>query len=161
MPAKPKKDKTEPAPVGRPTKYEADYAEQGYKLCLLGATDKELADFFEVSEATLNNWKHEHPKFLESIKKGKDHADSNVADRLYQRATGFNHPEEQIFQFQGQVVRAQTVKQYAPDTVACIFWLKNRQKGKWRDKQDHEVTGKDGAPIDHSLTVKFVDGSRG
>ncbi len=38
------------------SKYQEDYAEQAYKLCLLGATDNTLADFFEVSEQTINNW---------------------------------------------------------------------------------------------------------
>lgn len=33
--------------IGRPTKYRPEFAEQARKLCLLGATDKELADFFE------------------------------------------------------------------------------------------------------------------
>ena len=42
---------------GRPTKYKAEYAEQARKLCLLGATDMEMADFFEVSEFTINKWK--------------------------------------------------------------------------------------------------------
>lgn len=32
---------------GRPTKYKEEYTDQAYKLCLLGATDKEMADFFE------------------------------------------------------------------------------------------------------------------
>jgi hypothetical protein len=39
-------------------------------------------------------------------------------------------------------------KFYPPDTTACIFWLKNRQREQWRDVQRHEVTGKDGAPLD-------------
>lgn len=142
--------------MARPTKYKEDYADQARKLCLLGATDKELADFFGVTESTLNLWKKEHPEFSESIKSGKDDADANVADRLYQRAMGYTHDEEEIFQYQGNPVRVATKKHYAPDTIAAIFWLKNRQKGKWRDKQDHEVTGKDGQPIDHSLTIKFV-----
>ena len=43
------------------------YAEQARKLCLLG-TDAELADFFEVSESTINNWKFDYPEFSESIK---------------------------------------------------------------------------------------------
>ncbi|EFB1429709.1 terminase, partial [Escherichia coli] len=38
-------------------------------------------------------------------------------------------------------------KYYPPDTTAAIFWLKNRQKDKWRDKVDHELTGKDGGAI--------------
>ena len=29
-----------------------------------------------------------------------------------------------------------------PDTTACIFWLKNRQPDKWRDKQDMNIDAK-------------------
>ncbi len=54
--------------MARPTKYQEAYAEQARKLCLLGYTDAELADFFEVSESTINKWKLDYPKFSESIK---------------------------------------------------------------------------------------------
>lgn len=135
--------------AGRPTDYKEEYNEQAYKLCLLGATDKELADFFNVCEATINNWKIDVPEFLESIKKGKDLADANVADRLYQRALGFEHPSEEIkvvSNGQGEgssIERVPITKIYPPDTTAAIFWLKNRQKDKWRDKQeiDHTTDG--------------------
>ena len=63
-------------PAGRPSQYKAEYCEQAYKLCLLGATDVQLADFFGVSEQTLNTWKQKHPKFLESLRAGKDEADA-------------------------------------------------------------------------------------
>ncbi len=39
--------------MARPTKYQEAYAEQARKLCLLGYTDAELADFFEVSDLPL------------------------------------------------------------------------------------------------------------
>lgn len=55
--------------MARPTKYQEAYAEQARKLCLLGYTDAELADFFEVSESTINKWKLDYPKFSESIKR--------------------------------------------------------------------------------------------
>ena len=32
-------------------------------------------------------------------------------------------------------------KHYAPDATAAIFWLKNRQPDKWRDKQEVEQSG--------------------
>ncbi|SDY78195.1 hypothetical protein [Nitrosomonas sp. Nm33] len=41
-------------PTGRPTSYRPEYAEQAYKLCLLGATDKQLAEFFNVVESTIS-----------------------------------------------------------------------------------------------------------
>lgn len=134
--------------AGRPSKYKTEYTEQAYKYCLLGATDIELAKMFEVDEATINRWKQDHPEFCVSIKEGKEQADANVANRLYQRAMGYEHPELITASYQGQITDTMTVtKHYAPDPTAAIFWLKNRQPAKWRDKQDVELSGKDGAPI--------------
>ncbi len=124
---------------GAPTKYKSEYALQGYKYCLLGATDADLATMFEVDEATINRWKKAHKEFCESIKKGKDIADANVADRLYQRALGYEHKEDYITQYQGMPVIIPTVKHYAPDPTAAIFWLKNRRPKSWRDKQEVEA----------------------
>lgn len=132
---------TEKNKGGRPSAYREEFAEQARKLCLLGATDKELAEFFEVSEATINNWKLVHYEFLESIKRGKQIADGEVADRLYQRAMGYEHPEDDIRAVEGRIVITPTIKHYPPDTTAAIFWLKNRQKAQWRDKQEIEQTG--------------------
>jgi hypothetical protein len=134
--------------AGRPTKYQEEYSEQAYKLCLLGATDKDLADFFEVNEDTINEWKKVYPEFSESLKKGKDLADANVADRLYQRALGFEHDSEEIkVVSDGQglgssIERVPIRKVYPPDSTAAIFWLKNRQKDKWRDKTEADITTK-------------------
>lgn len=134
--------------VGRPTDYKAEYAEQAYKLCLLGHTDKELADFFEVAESTIYEWKKVHPEFSESITNGKEVADAEIAVSLYQRAKGYSHPEDKIFQYEGDPVVVPTIKHYPPDTAAAFIWLKNRQKGKWRDTQQHELTGAGGGPIE-------------
>jgi hypothetical protein len=133
--------------MARPSSYRAEYAEQARKLCLLGATDKELGDFFGVTEQTINGWKTAHKEFFESIKKGKMQADSDVADRLYQRAMGYEHPEIDLRVVNGEIVETPIKKIYAPDTTAAIFWLKNRQRKHWRDKVDQEITGADGGPV--------------
>lgn len=132
---------------GRPTDYSDDYPEQAEKLCKLGATDKELAEFFEVVESTINLWKQEHPKFSESIKKGKTLADAEVASKLYHRAIGYEHADTHFSAYEGAVTATPMTKHYAPDPVAAIFWLKNRQRAKWRDKTEQEVSG--------SVTLKF------
>ncbi|AEG59362.1 terminase [Desulforamulus ruminis] len=128
--------------AGRPSKYKEEYAEQAYKLCLLGATDKELADFFNTSEQTLNTWKKKHPEFLESLKKGKIEADAVIAQKLYHRAKGYSHPSTKFATYEGQITdQVEYTEHYPPDTAAAIFWLKNRQPSKWRDKQDVEHSG--------------------
>ena len=151
-PKQTKKGKTPPKPkgAGRPTRYQAEFAEQALKLCRLGATDKELADFFGVDVRTIDRWKHSHAEFCRSLKKGKSAADAEVADRLYQRALGFSHAEDKILQHNGIPVIVPTVRHYAPDTLACIYWLKNRRPDLWRDKVNLEHTGPNGGPIQTS-----------
>lgn len=128
-------------PNGRPTKYKEEYSEQAYKLCLLGAIDTEIADFFDVCVDTINEWKKQHEDFSASIKRGKQVADGEVASKLFHRATGYQHDDVDIKMYEGQIIETQLIKHYPPDTTAAIFWLKNRQPAKWRDKQDitHDV----------------------
>lgn len=128
--------------MGRPTLYKKEYNEQAYKLCLLGATDATLADFFEVNEDTINEWKKVHKSFSESLKKGKTLADAEIAKALYHRAKGYEHPDVDIKIYEGQIITTEITKHYAPDSTAAIFWLKNRQPKEWRDKQDLDVNAK-------------------
>lgn len=138
---------------GRPSPYREEFSAQVAKLCRLGATDKEIGEFFDVCEATVNNWKTDHPEFLESIKKGKSAADAEVADRLYKRATGYSHVDTKFASFEGKITDSvEYIKHFTPDTIACIFWLKNRRPDLWRDKV--EVTGKDGGP----MTIQLAPG---
>ena len=127
--------------AGRPTEYKEEYNEQVYKLCLLGAIDKEIADFFGVEEKTLNNWKIKHPEFLQSIKEGKEKADAEVAKSLYKRATGYKKKSIQFATFRGEITdREEYIEDIPPDTTAAIFWLKNRKADVWREKQEIATT---------------------
>lgn len=133
--------------MARPSSYKPEYAAQAKKLCLLGATDVEVADFFQVTERTVNRWKADYPEFCQSLKLGKDEADDRVEKSLYRRALGYSHEAVKILTVGGEVKHEPYTEHYPPDTVACIFWLKNRRKEDWRDKIDHEHAGKNGGPI--------------
>lgn len=126
-------------PAGRPTKYDESFNEQVEKLAKLGATDEEMADFLNIVTSTFYLWKDEYPSFSESIKRGKIIADSNVADRLYQRAMGFEHPSEEIKVVDKDIERVPIIKVYPPDSTAAIFWLKNRRPKEWREKTEIEA----------------------
>ena len=118
--------------MARLTVFKEEYVEQAYRLCLLGATDKEMADFFGVSEKTFNSWKKAQPELLQSIKRGKDDADARVAQSLFRRATGYEREEEEIKVISlggnngSTIDRVPVIKHYPPETAACAFWLKNR-----------------------------------
>jgi len=125
---------------GRPTDYDPAYNEQARKLCVLGYIDTELADFFGIAESTLNLWKIKHPKFMEALKAGRDVANADVAESLYSRAMGYSHDDVHIHvSAKGDVTQVKTKKHYPPDSTACIFFLKNRDRRRWQDKQNHEI----------------------
>ncbi len=120
--------------VGRPTDFKDEYLIQVKRLCLLGAKDKEIAEFFNIAESTLNNWKKTIPAFMESIRAGKEDADANVTESLYKRALGYTVTETK--EEDGTNGKKSTVatKHIPGDTSSAIFWLKNRQPERWRDK---------------------------
>jgi hypothetical protein len=124
---------------GRPTLYRERYAEEGRKLCELGATDAQMGDFWGVHENTINNWKRAHPEFTQEVRLGKMWADALVAEALYRRGIGYSHPAVKILQHEGKPVVAEYTKHYPPDTQAAMFCLKNRQPGLWKDVKSREV----------------------
>ncbi|WKA26361.1 hypothetical protein [Bradyrhizobium roseum] len=71
----------------------------------------------------------------------------DVADRLHQRAMGFEYMEAKAHKLKtveyknGKMVketeRLETImlkRVVPPDSTACIFWLKNRRKVEWRER---------------------------
>ena len=133
---------SKPSRAKRPgpcSSYQAEYAEQARKLCLLlGADDQELARFFDVPPATLQEWLAAVPEFAAAVRAGRTLADADVADRLWRRAVGYSHDAVRIFSHQGKALEVAYTEHYPPDTTACLFWLKSRQPERWREKIEHD-----------------------
>jgi len=127
--------------MARPSLYKPEYPEQARKFCLLGATDIELADLFGVSVGALAKWKKKHPEFADAVSRGKDIANAEVASKLYKRAIGYTYQEVSTRLVKEVEHKTTTTKHCPPDVTACIFWLKNRDKDRWRDKHETEHTG--------------------
>lgn len=132
--------------VGRPNDYNPLYCELATKYALLGLTDQQMADVFGVATATLYKWQHEHPEFSEAIKAGKVDADAVVAQSMYRKATGYTVEIDKVIKSPEGGQQVVKVMLHVPaDTMAGIYWLNNRRRQNWRQRQ--EITGKDGEPI--------------
>ena len=94
---------------GRPSKKNTISLKQVEKLATYALTDVQIADILEICEATLNNYKRDST-FLEALKKGKEKADNYVVGSLFHRAIGYSHPELQLFQYKGKIVKAMVMK---------------------------------------------------
>jgi hypothetical protein len=158
--------KREPRPgEGRPSSYKPEYAEQARKLCNLGATDADLADFFEVSSRTIPRWAAAHDEFCQALKVGKDVADARVERSLYHRAIGYTYDAVKIFppKSEGKPPIIVPYQEHVPpDSTSCIFWLKNRKQDEWRDKQETTSENKSEIVIRGGLPAKgeVADGEK-
>jgi len=140
-------------------KYKKEYDDQVRKLCLLGAIDDEIADFFNVARSTISIWKNEHEGFFNAMQEGKLSADANVADALYRVATGYD--KEETLMIKGEQVR--TVKHYPPNVNGIRYFLNNRRRksieNAWRDRQEIEHKVDDDKMIVPILNVT-IDGNK-
>jgi len=141
--------------TGRPTKFQGEITcKHAAFLAHMGATDAQFAEFFEVSESTINKWKKDYPEFSEAVKEAKKLADNQVVKALYHRALGYSHKEDKVFcNAKGETTIVETTKHYPPDTAAAFIWLKNRDKENWRDRYEMAHTDPDGKPLDSEASL--------
>lgn len=125
---------------GRKTVFNDTIKSTILRLIEEGKTEDEIGKIIGVSRTTINNWKGKHPEFLYAVRESRQAADELVEAALFSRATGYSHPEEKVFNSEklGIVVH-ETTKHYPPDTQAAMFWLRNRQPERWKEKTEGDV----------------------
>lgn len=107
--------------VGRKSKYDDFLAQDGLVLVTgwarNGLTDEQIAQNIGITRSTLYEWKNKYSDFSDALKKSKEYCDIQVENALYKKAL-------------------------MGDTTAMIFWLKNRQSDRWRDKVANDMNMK-------------------
>lgn len=111
------------APVGRPTDFKPQYAEEILALMATGLSLAAAAAELGFHRQRVYEWVEKHPEFADTIKLAKSKRQLFLERRLLSADAG-------------------------PVVTSTIFALKNAAGDDWRDKQEHELTGKDGGPIE-------------
>jgi hypothetical protein len=111
---------------------------------LSGLTNEQIANNMGVSVKTLYEWANKYSDFCDALKRAKSIADEEVENALYKRALGYTVTlNKQKVTKDGRAVDCIEEMHIPADTTAQIFWLKNRQPEKWRDKVEQSVTVED------------------
>lgn len=76
-----------------------------------GLTNEQIANNIGINPKTLYEWKNKESKISNILKKGREVVDFEVENALLKNALDGN-------------------------VTAQIFWLKNRKKNEWREKQE-------------------------
>ncbi|EAC6780046.1 helix-turn-helix domain-containing protein [Listeria monocytogenes] len=119
-----------------------------------GLIDDQVAAKIGIARQTLYEWKKKYPVIDDALKKGKEVVDRHVESCLLKNAMGYTYTEDVPMRIKNkyydeenrlcekeEVIVVQVNKQKPAETVAQIFWLKNRKPESWRDKQNIEHSG--------------------
>lgn len=128
-------------PGGRPSKYEPWMLRAAAAVARWGATVPEIAEVLGVEKSTVDLWLHNDVEFSGAVKGARKWSDEEVARSLRKRAIGYTRKD-------GMHIPGHPTAQ--------IFWLKNRQPDKWRDRIEH--TGADGQSLGNLDAQQIVDG---
>jgi hypothetical protein len=145
--------KKKPKKNGPDPKYKPEFNNMAYIACREGGfTDVKLAALFSVSRSLVYVWKNNYPDFKAATIKGKDEFDTlNVEGDLLKNARGFKYTEttkepalvpikdkdNRTIGIEEKLVITKVVHKFkVPSTTAQIYWLKNRDRTRWKDKLD-------------------------
>lgn len=109
------------------------------QLAQEGKIDKQISEIIGIKERTLNLWKEKDWEFYACLKENKQIANEMVEASAFKRALGFEntvHTEKTTNR--GDVVQVAETTYYPPDPTSIIFFLKNRDPSKWKDRREEE-----------------------
>ena len=86
------------------------------RLAARGLSQEQICHCIGISPATLYKYKKTNTEFAEALKRGQSRGVKDITNALYTQAMEGN-------------------------TAAAIFFLKNRDRDAWKDKQDLEHSG--------------------
>jgi hypothetical protein len=119
--------------------YKHEFCRRAKDACFGGASNADLAELFAVDVSTIERWIKGKPLFARSVYAGRERANERVAKALYQRALGYSHRAQKVFNNAGKPLVVDYDEHYPPDTAAAAFWLSNRSPDRWQAKNGRPI----------------------
>lgn len=149
------------------SKYNSEYHDDwAWSLAIKGATNEEIAEAFGISTRTFIRWEKEHESLRDAVLRGKCAADAKVEKSLFQRAIGFTVEDtERTVDIDKdgnpKPVRVRTTKKNVPpDTMAIMYWLNNRKRNQWSQRQETTITAEDSEGQVVSIADAIIEAGR-
>lgn len=115
------------------------------------ASERDLARFWGVSEATVGRWKKRNKKFCELIEIAKQNSKQSLHSSLFRLANGLEERDSEG-KFKGWKI--------TPNLSALIFLLTNRYPDEWADKRavvNNQIFNKVGENRSNGIELSKAD----
>src|SRR5574344_540970 len=113
---------------GQPCKYETHvepHLDKIFEWLKTGYTDISICEQLGIHQNTWMRYKDNHSILGELYTRARAHRNALVMNKMYERATGYQHPDLFIAQNKGEIVKEEIIKHYPPDVQAADLFLRN------------------------------------
>ena len=105
-----------------------------------------------VAVSTFEKYKTEHEELKSALAQGKADINFKVENALLKKCLGHKVTEiKTTLNPDGTETITKIVREISPDTTAAKYWLANKAREKWRDRQEIEYKG------EMALGVSIID----
>ncbi len=124
-----------------------------------GLTKEQIASNIGISTKTLYEWIKKYSNICEALKKSREVADYQTVNSLFQNANGFEYFEEVAIKIKEtgfddngrkwekeKVEKVKVKKVKLPETMAQMYWLNNKLKNDWKQRQEVDINNYDQLP---------------
>ena len=102
-----------------------------------GLSNEQIAAAIGINQNTLYEWINRYSEISEALKEGRRPRQEEIEDALEKSATGYTITKTtKVFKEGREVERKEETIYYPPNVTALIFWLKNRDPDRWKDKPE-------------------------
>lgn len=151
--------------------YIPEYADIAARMKATGATDKDLAFYFDTSTDRIRQWRKEHPEFSRACKAGRDMTKQYLLKKGMMAAAGYEYTERSVkgnynVKEDGSlelipgttVTVTETPKIVPPNDKLLIFMVSamDRQAGKYDWVSKQYIESKHEETITHKLDASAV-----
>jgi len=135
-------------------------------------TISEICSIVGIAECTFYDWKASKSEFSEAITRARDQFDEilvkEAKNSLRKKVNGYDVDEKKTVYVNDKdgkpKIKEQTTikKHFQPDTEAIKFVLTNKAAEEYKNRQNNELTGKDGKDLfaalsDEELNAKIAE----
>lgn len=130
-----------------------------------GLTFEEIAEQMGIQRTTINRWKGQSQALREALAHNRDSMDRKVENALVKNALGYTYEETKtVVEVHPDGTKTQKIEKFQrvakPDSIAMLFYLKNRKPDVWRDNQQLDIRATVGLVqiVDDIPKKKIIEG---
>lgn len=138
---------TEKKKTGCPPKYtkwlEEENKEKIREWFGMGLTQRQICKNMGITQTTWCEWKNRFTEFSKLAEEGVQVQTEHVVNSLYENTQGHEYEEtETVYGKDGEIISQKVrKKKVLPSNDAIKEWLHNMDPDKWKQRQEHKVSG--------------------